>query len=60
MSISKETWQLWRDAGLKTFRVGTDAEFVLTDDLHCFIASMPVLGERPSAKRRFKRNGGAA
>jgi hypothetical protein len=56
IKIGYETWQLWRQAGLQTFRLGGEAEMVVTDHLFEFIASLPALPERPSKKRKAARD----
>jgi hypothetical protein len=52
IGVSAETWALWRAAGLVTVKIGSEAELILTDELHKFARSKPQLGERPSVARK--------
>ena len=55
LGISKDTWSLWKKAGLKTFKPGTESEFILTDVVIEFMMSEPDLSERPSVTRARER-----
>ena len=55
LGMSKETWRLWRDAGLKTIGdVGTDAELIFTDEVFIFLASKPKIGPRKTQRKPAK------
>lgn len=54
LGASRETVQLWREAGLRTARPGTRTVWVLTDEVIEFLLNNPKLGERPSAKRKAR------
>ncbi len=54
MHIGNETWRLWKEAGLPTFDVGSDTEYVFSDDIHKFIRSRPKLGMRRSCQFKSK------
>jgi hypothetical protein len=55
LGVGPETWKLWTDAGLKTYRPGTKAEFAITDRLFEFFEAEAALGERPSAVRKRRQ-----
>ena len=55
LGISHETWKRWRDSGLMTINIGSDAEFVMTDEVHRFAASSPKLvAPRKREKRKCR------
>ncbi len=54
LGIDDETWDMWKhsDPPLAVAELGTNAELVLTNNLHAFAASNPKLAERRSAVRK--------
>lgn len=56
LGISKNTWCAWKQCGLRTYCVGTRAEFVMTNDLIDFISRQhePTVGASHKKKVRKK------
>lgn len=52
LGITRETWRLWRAAGLKVCMPSPNAEFVLTSHLIEFIASEKEIPKRRSHKKK--------
>jgi len=53
MGWAVETWDLWKEAGLKVIdQVATKAELIDTDELIAFLNSKPKLSKRPNIKMR--------
>lgn len=55
LRISPHTWRLWKSRNLKTYKVGTNAEFVLTSELIDFIASQHEPTEGRSHKKKVRK-----
>lgn len=55
MRLSKETWSMWKAAGLPTISLGTESELVATDELFEWLASRPTLTPRPSVGKKLSR-----
>jgi hypothetical protein len=55
LKISDHTWRLWKARSLKTYKVGTNAELVLTSELLEFIAGQDDAAGRSHKKRVRKK-----
>ena len=55
LGISRETWQLWKQAKMRVLNKGTNADFVLVDDIVAFLLSDAELPKRPSVARKQRQ-----